>query len=168
VYPAEHAAHQRDARHALNRHILEHAAWLAAAHFAELHVVYTWEAYGEHELRSGRSPYHWDADAYVERERKRNAQALDMLLGEVHESMESEGPATFNPVTHLVKGNRRDEIVRLARGLEADLVVLGTMARSGITGLIVESTSEAITKSVDCSVLVVKSPGFVTPVVVEE
>jgi nucleotide-binding universal stress UspA family protein len=42
------------------------------------------------------------------------------------------------------------------------------MARSGITGFIVESTAEAIIKSLDCSVLVVKPPGFVTSVVVEE
>ena len=58
--------------------------------------------------------------------------------------------------------------VRLAVRLEADLVVVGTAARPGITGLIVESTGEAITKSLDCSVLVVKPPGFVTPVGAEK
>jgi hypothetical protein len=58
--------------------------------------------------------------------------------------------------------------VFLAISLEADLVVLGTMARSGITGFIVESTAVAIIKSLYCSVLVVKPPGFVTSVVVEE
>ena len=74
----------------------------------------------------------------------------------------------FNPVCHMVKGGRRDEIVRLAVDLEADLVVVGTATRWGITDLIQESAGAAIAKNVDCSVLVVKPPEFVTPVVVEE
>ncbi|MDJ0957178.1 MAG: hypothetical protein QNI91_09985 [Arenicellales bacterium] len=35
----------------------------------------------------------------------------------------------FNPVCHLVKGNHREEILRLAVSLEADLVVVGATAR---------------------------------------
>ena len=69
---------------------------------------------------------------------------------------------------HLIKGSPRDEIVWLAANLEADLVVLGDAAHSGITGLIVDSTAAAITKQLGRSVLIVKPPGFVTPVVVEE
>ena len=52
--------------------------------------------------------------------------------------------------------------------LEADLVVVGATARSGITALIVESTAEILAKDLNCSVLVVKPPGFVTPIVVDE
>jgi len=74
----------------------------------------------------------------------------------------------LNPLCHLVKGNRREEIVRLAVGLEADLVVVGTAAHWGIADLVQESAGAAIAKSLDCSVLVVKPPGFVTPVAVEE
>ena len=82
--------------------------------------------------------------------------------------MASDALPAFNPVCHLVKGNHRDEIVRLAVSLEADLVVVGGLPQSVLTGLIVDSTAEAITRHLDCSVLVVKPPEFVTPVVVEE
>jgi nucleotide-binding universal stress UspA family protein len=74
----------------------------------------------------------------------------------------------FNPVCHKVKGGRREELLRLAVSLEADLVVVGATGHSGITALIVESTAETLAKGLYCSVLVVKPPGFVTPVIVEE
>jgi nucleotide-binding universal stress UspA family protein len=168
VYQGEYATGQRNDRDGVNHNIVEHAAWLAAAEFAELHIVHVWEAYGEQDLRSARSPYHFDADAYVESEQKRNREAMNACLAEVRESRVSETLPAFNPVCHMVKGNRQDEIIRLAGSLEADLVVVGTAAHSGIAALILESAAAAVAKSLDCSVLVVKPPGFVTPVVMEE
>ena len=47
-------------------------------------------------------------------------------------------------------------------------MVVGAAARSSLTSLVVESAAEAIARSLNCSVLVVKPPGFVTPVVIEE
>ena len=168
VYQDENPGGHRDDRYAINRKILEHAAWLATAQFADLHIVHAWEAYGEQHLRSGRSYLQFEADNYVESEQKRNKKALNTCLSELRESMASDVLPGFNPVCHLVKGSHQDEIIRLAVGMEADLVVVGDLAHSGITGLIVDSTAAAITKHLDCSVLVVKPPEFVTPVVVEE
>ena len=101
-------------------------------------------------------------------EEQRNKRALDTCLIELRESVASDMLPAFNPVCHLVKGNHRDEIVRLAVDIEADLVVVGDLAHSRLTGLIVDSTAEAVSKRLNCSVLIVKPPGFVTPVVVEE
>ena len=168
VYQDENPGGHRDDRYAINHKILEHAAWLAIAQFAKLHIVHAWEAYGEQHLRSGRSPLHCDADNYVEYEQTRNKEALNTCLSELRESIASERLPALNPVCHLVKGGHRDEILRLAVSLEADLVVVGTAARTRLTSLIVQSTAEAITKHLDCSVLVVKPPDFITPVVVEE
>jgi nucleotide-binding universal stress UspA family protein len=41
---------------------------------------------------------------------------------------------------------------------------MGTVARSGIPGLIMGNTAEAILTELECSVLAIKPPGFVTPV----
>lgn len=168
VYQDEHPGGHRDDRYAINHRILESATWLATAQFAELHIVHAWEAYGEQYLRSGRSHLQFDADDYVESEQKRNRQALNACLSELRESVTSDLLPAFNPVCHLVKGSHRDEIVRVAVSMEADLVVVGDLVHSGLTGLIVDSTAEAIIKHLDCSVLVVKPPEFVTPVVVED
>jgi universal stress protein E len=168
VYQDENPGGRRDDRYAVKRKILESATWLATAQFAELHIIHAWDAYGEQHLRSQRSPLKFDANDYVEDEKKRNSQALNSCLAELHETVASDALPAFNPICHMVKGNHRDEIAQLAVSLEADLVVVGGLANSGLTGLIVDSTAEAIVKCLDCSVLVVKPPDFVTPVAVEE
>ena len=104
VYQGEYPASQWGGRDAVNHKIVEQAAWLAAAGFAELHVVNVWEAYGEQDLRSGRSPFHWDADAYVESEQKRSQEAMNTCLFEVRESMAGAMLPALNPLCHLVKG----------------------------------------------------------------
>jgi nucleotide-binding universal stress UspA family protein len=49
--------------------------------------------------------------------------------------------------------------------LNVDLVVMGTVARAGIPGFFMGNTAESILNQIDCSVLTVKPPGFVSPVV---
>ena len=163
LYQDERPGGQRDDRYSINRKILEHAARLASAQFAELHVIHAWEAYGEQDLQSGFSPFQFDAENYVDQELKRNREALETILAEQRESMESGLLRAFNLVCHMVKGSHRDEIVKLAKDLQADLVVVGTAAHSGITDFIVDSTATAITRQLTCSVLVVKPPEFVAP-----
>ena len=52
----------------------------------------------------------------------------------------------------------------LAESLDVDLVVMGTVGRTGLRGLIMGNTAETILRSVRCCVLAVKPEGFVTPV----
>ncbi len=47
---------------------------------------------------------------------------------------------------------------------EIDLVVMGTICRTGVPGFFVGNTAESILQQVECSVLTVKPDGFVTPV----
>ena len=63
---------------------------------------------------------------------------------------------------HLVSGDPRDALPRLARLLDIGLIVMGTVARTGVSGLLMGNTAETILRSVDCSVLAVKPEGFVT------
>ncbi|MFC1680480.1 monovalent cation:proton antiporter-2 (CPA2) family protein [Pseudomonadota bacterium] len=156
IYQDEHPGGSRSDRHMMNHSILEHAAWLASAQFAELHIVHVWEAYGEKHLRSGRSPLHFEVESYVASEQQRNRAALDASLSELNESMNNNVMSAFKPVCHLVKGSHQNEIIRMASSMNADLVVVGGIIHSGISGLIVDSTAEAVAKNVDCSVLIIK------------
>ena len=70
--------------------------------------------------------------------------------------------------THLSRGDARAVIPELARALHADLVVMGTVARTGISGLLIGNTAESILDQLDCTVLAVKPPGFVSPVTLDE
>ncbi len=44
-------------------------------------------------------------------------------------------------------------------------VVMGTVARTGVAGLLVGNTAERLLDEVRCSVITLKPPGFVSPVV---
>ena len=63
-----------------------------------------------------------------------------------------------------VKGRAGDIIPDLAESLEVDLVVIGTVGRGGVPGLLIGNTAETILNAVDCSVLTLKPEGFETPI----
>ena len=56
----------------------------------------------------------------------------------------------------------------MLKRLDPDLVVMGTVARTGVPGFIMGNTAEMILNQIDCSVLAIKPSGFVTPVTLEE
>jgi len=70
----------------------------------------------------------------------------------------------LSPRLHLSKGPAKTMIAIVEEGLRADLVVMGTIARTGISGLIIGNTAESILDQLTCSVLAIKLPGFSTPV----
>ena len=47
---------------------------------------------------------------------------------------------------------------------DIDLLVMGTVCRTGIAGFLIGNTAEEVLNQVDCSVLTRKLEGFVTPV----
>ncbi|MFZ5766301.1 MAG: universal stress protein [Thermodesulfobacteriota bacterium] len=153
--------------HELNREILEVAAGLALSDFASLNVVHAWEALAEGMLasRGGASPA-GIAD-YIEGERGRHRNGLDMLAEELRGWIGQEAYDYLSPGLHLVEGPAKKVIAPLAAELQADLVVMGTVARTGIPGLIIGNTAEAILDQLACSVLAIKPPGFQTPVTVD-
>jgi nucleotide-binding universal stress UspA family protein len=65
---------------------------------------------------------------------------------------------------HLVWGRPWQEIGQLAKRLDNALVVLGTVGRSGIQGMLLGNTAEKVLSTCDCSILTVKPAGFVSPI----
>lgn len=60
---------------------------------------------------------------------------------------------------HLVVGNPANEIVRLAEEQGADLIVLGTHGRKGLSRLLTGSVAELVLRRAQCPVLAVKAAG---------
>jgi nucleotide-binding universal stress UspA family protein len=157
-------------RHMLNVQILEMAATLALSEFAELHVVHVWdsayEAISGFMMSSEISPE--NKDSSVEQERRQQQQLLNTLLHHSGNKATRESLGYLKPQAHLIKGSARKEIPALARRLQVDCIVMGTVARTGIRGFIMGNTAETILEQIDCSVLAIKPPGFVTPVELED
>jgi nucleotide-binding universal stress UspA family protein len=166
---ADHPATELAIRHKLNVKILELAVSLALSDFAELHVAHVWEAVGESAMRGAflHRP-ETEVVAYVEQIRKQHDQGLDDLLSDVIKTQGSDAVRFLNPRKHVIKGHARKEIPVLADSLAADLIVMGTVARTSIPGFFIGNTAEAILEQIDCSVLAVKPDGFETPVSSED
>ena len=165
LYPPE----ELNTRYQLNLQVLEIASSLALSEFAELHIVHAWRAIGEGEMRSGFIKSSEDeVVAYVEEVRQQHKQDLDELVDGIMSKLGRNTSGYLKPETHLLKGYAGEDIPVLAREVKADLVVMGTIARTGISGFIMGNTAETILNRLDCSVLAIKPPGFETPITLDD
>lgn len=165
---SKYPATEMPTRWALSRDVLCLAASIALADFAELHIASAWEAAGESMLEGGiiRTPGA-KVSAYVEETRKCHQRKLDQLIDEANRHLGHEIFEYLKPKVHPIKGRPRRVIPDIAQTLGADLVVMGTVARTGVPGLLMGNTAEAILNQINCSVLAVKPAGFETPVTLQ-
>ncbi|MDZ7840479.1 MAG: universal stress protein [Gammaproteobacteria bacterium] len=153
----------------LNRRILELAGSLALSDFAELHLVHAWDAPAEILTRLwGDESTEENTVSYVASERRLHRAGLERFAAALRGWIGDEGYDYLSPQLHLPRGNPREAIPALARELKTDLLVMGTLARTGITGFIIGNTAESILHRIGCSVLAVKPEGFVSPVAPDE
>ncbi len=146
-------------RDGLNDAVLDMAVSMTRRRNGELHVAHAWTLPGESALSS--SPFL--SIPPVE---------LEMMLHVVEDEHRSRfdsliyrhAVSDVGGTVHLVQGDPGRVLPDLARHLDIDLIVMGTVARTGLAGLIMGNTAETILRSVSCSVLAIKPAGFVSPV----
>jgi nucleotide-binding universal stress UspA family protein len=85
-------------------------------------------------------------------ERKHQAQAL------VTQSIERISAAGFRVTSLVLEGDPRHVIVDEARAWPADLIVLGSHGRTGLTRLLLGSVSDSVSRHASCSVQIVREP----------
>ena len=142
----------------LNELILNLATSLARQENSTLHIVHTWYLQGEETLRSIRSGMEKEeVDEIVADIENKHAQWLKELL----ERHDLDG---IDFKVHLIKGDAGTVIPELVVKQRAEVVIMGTVARTGIEGFIVGNTAEGILRNIDCSVLTVKPEGFKSPI----
>jgi nucleotide-binding universal stress UspA family protein len=160
---------QEPAKDTLNRQILEMSTSLALAEYSEAHIVHAWEVFGESLLKS----HKWDFseaefNAMLEEEDAERRRWLKNLVEHCGISTDTNNADDLDLHLHVVKGPAQFVVSELARELTVDLVVMGTVARTGIDGFFMGNTAESILGQLDCSVLTVKPPEFISPVTLEE
>lgn len=65
---------------------------------------------------------------------------------------------------HLLRGHAEHVIPRYVAEQGIDILVMGTVARTGISGFFIGNTAENIVQTLACSLLALKPNGFVSPV----
>jgi len=149
----------------LNRQILEMSTSLAVAEFSELHIVHAWSFYGESHFRSPRIPIsEVEVDAMVAEEASERRRWLRNLV-KTYGAKANHGAVDYvGPQLHVIKGDAKHVVPEAAHNLDVDLIIMGTVARAGVPGFFMGNTAESILNQIDCSVLTIKPPGFVSPV----
>lgn len=153
-----------EVRRQLNEAVIRSAAEIALLENAALHVVHVYEHVAEHMLRDGLMR---ESQALIDEAldtlKQQRANELDKLVATLSNCFESKSLEYLKPTSQIVQGYAAEEISRLAESIQADVVVMGTVARVGIPGVIVGNTAENVLNNLDCAVLALKPRGFVTP-----
>ena len=133
--------------------LLEWGDSIRIASGAELEVASAWQAQGADVLKERLEQ--WEFDAYVSDAREHAENGLKAIL---------QGSASAAAVTrsHLLAGSAREIIPEFAGNREFNLVLVGTLGRTGVVGEILGETAELILRGVRCSVLAI-SPRHRSP-----
>ena len=154
----------------LNVQLLEMAMSLAVSESARLHVIHAWRLPHEDLLTSSHTRIYFtehEIDRMVKEEEAIRRAWLEALVARRWGLLGKEAADGLEPRLHLPRGRANELVPDVSNKVGADLVVMGSLARAGIPGLLVGNTAEDILHRIHCSVLTVKPSGFVTPVTLE-
>lgn len=143
----------------LNRTVLELAASMAEIQDGELHLVHAWQLYGEEVMRHSAFMHTPEGEirTMLREEETIHRAAVDEML--------AEGGLDDRPWRiHLHHGEPAEVVPDVTRRHRINLLVMGTVGRTGLSGLLIGNTAESILDQVRCSVIAVKPSGFVTPI----
>ncbi|WP_111638870.1 universal stress protein [Marinomonas shanghaiensis] len=163
-FDSEFESSPREINYELNKKILELSSLLALSEMATLHVVNAYDV--PHAGFIGlwvEQPEKVEKQLFESEYRNRRYQ-MNTMMDSLKQMLGEETFRYLSPQTHIVQGSPDRELPKLANNISADLMVMGTVARSGIAGVIIGNTAETILAQLQCSVLALKPDGFVSPI----
>ncbi|WP_133130778.1 universal stress protein [Legionella yabuuchiae] len=142
----------------LSLDLLKYASSLTHYYSGQLNIVSCWFFLLEEYLRDGI----WikvsesELDKMVLDEKHEHGRALQAIIKDSNIQEQYQ--------IHLQKGLPEEAIPSFVERHEIDILVMGTLARTGISGFIIGNTAENILQKINCSLLALKPQGFVSPV----
>lgn len=157
IIAAVDPVHERDKPAELDHMILTHARELATALGGEAHVLHAFDP----------SPaYAASADSMAFPIATPIREMLDSLK-QSHETAVNELVSGYDmdaSRVHIIEGDTRSALNRLTEEIEADIVIMGAVARGTLQRLVLGSTAEQVLDHVTCDVVVLKPSSFESPV----
>lgn len=138
----------------LNKQIVEMSSSLAQWNKCHLHIIYAWQPFGG--LHLSEVPY--EEMRKLDREaQKEYTSQIKLLLAQY--------PIYKNKIKiHVKKGRSSDMIISVVKDHHIDLIVMGSLARTGLVGVLIGNTAENVLQQAACSVLTVKPEKFKSPI----
>lgn len=142
----------------LNKKIVELTHSLAQREQGEAHYLHVWRLEHEVTLRGPRFNVSQEEISAMKKD------IYDERLAQMHNLLESHHIPRQADTIHIREG-RSEEVIKSAIGnLAVDVVVMGSVGRSGVPGLLIGNKAEKILNNINCTVLTVKPDGFISPV----
>lgn len=156
ILAAINAGNDDEAHISLNHRIAEQAAKLAELVKANMHFV---NSFPGTPVNIAIEIPEFDPEAYNEAVRDHHIEELAKI------AKQYDVPAGQ---CHVAEGLPEDVIPRISNELDAELVIIGTVGRTGISAALIGNTAEHVIDRLDCDVLAIKPEGFESPIFVEE
>jgi len=135
--------------------VTQMAAYLALESASELHIVHAWQ-------RGMADQLHRDLESDEEaavRISAKESEICERILAGLKDTEER-----LQPKLHIGCTSPQLAIEEGLEVLRPELVVMGTLSRTGISGLLIGNTAERLVGSIPCSLLTIKPADFVSPV----
>jgi nucleotide-binding universal stress UspA family protein len=136
-------------RKRLNQSLVDLAGKVSAQENAELTIVSVYDVYPSALLGDGfiSVPMEILDD---------EAESIENEQSQIMQELVETAKLSVTPKVMVKRGNARIELPDIAKQENADLVIMGTVARVGIPGLLIGNTVASVISNLDCAVLAVK------------
>jgi len=158
--PTELSEKSISSENPISEKILDVSIFMARLENSCLDILHCWYLPGETQLSSGR--------ARIEAEKLNK---MRQMAEKIHTQRVNTLVASFDlsGIEHSVivqKGDPGDMIINYAEKNNIDLIIMGTVGRSGLLGMLIGSTAEKVIERVNCSVLTIKPAIFKSPITI--
>ncbi|MBL1385144.1 MAG: universal stress protein UspE [Colwellia sp.] len=151
ILAAVNAVSENDQHIALNKRIIKDAQFLCELANAKLNLV---NAYPATPINIAIEIPEFNPSLYNESVKKHHIESTNALATKFTLTTEQ---------CFIEEGLPEDVIPDIANRLNSELVVIGTVGRTGLSAALVGNTAEHVIDSLDCDVLALKPDGYVSP-----
>ncbi|CAH9057153.1 Universal stress protein E [Pseudoalteromonas haloplanktis] len=151
ILAAVNAVSENDQHLSLNKRIIKDAQFLCELANAKLNLV---NAYPATPVNIAIEIPEFNPGLYNESVKKHHIESTNELASEFNLTSEQ---------CFIEEGLPEDVIPDVAKRLNSELVVIGTVGRTGLSAALVGNTTEHVIDSLDCDVLALKPDGYVSP-----
>ncbi len=151
ILAAVHTGSDAEHHKSLNEKILNESMGLANLINADVHIV---NAYPGTPVNIAIEIPEFDPSEYNSVVKAHHNQAVAELAGVFNLDKER---------THIAEGLPEDVIPEVCQEIGAELLVIGTIGRTGFSAAIIGNTAEHVLDQINCDVLAIKPDGYVSP-----
>ncbi|OOV88783.1 universal stress protein [Oceanospirillum linum] len=148
---------------AFNQMLAELGVYFASQDLAALHFVTVYESVKADVLSVWSDEPDQFRRAMENEEFRHKSAALTDLEAELKKKFGGDVYQYISPTGHVVQGVAAEKLAGMVNLLNVGLLIMGTVARTGIKGVVIGNTAESLLSSVKCSVLTVKPDSLVIP-----